>query len=565
MATRLAALAVLVISSIGFAQQQPGSPPPVPPSVPEATGSLPPPSVLPDAIPQPVPAVPTAPQAAPSPGSTAPQPGTPLNGMSAQPTNTLMSGLMSSQLTPVPRFNFKIDPNTSTKDLLPTPPKTKAGTGPLLADDLTKVPEVEFQARPENITAGGKLTEQTAHQLAKISHLNAKKTDAFMTALLENRPDLAGLPFAMGDDCRTSGERTKQFTIAVSTVRQALGGGQLQFNFNTVGGVSGPVPPGAGSSVGQAPQALPARPGQFWPQFVALCDQQDAALPRGDKALAEHVTLARIAALSQMLAPESAEMRLGLVKYLTGVPHVEATRALARLAIFSNEDDVRQAAIDSLKVRREKDYTDILLKALRHPWPAVAKRSAEAIARTGRTDLIPELVAVLDESDPRLPATKQVDGKKVAVVRELVKVNHHRNCMMCHSPADTEKGSGHAIIAEVPVQDQALPSPSQGYRQSSVELMIRVDVTYLRQDFSAMMAVADSGMWPEMQRFDFLVRERKLTAEEADAYREKLTPKEAGVLTPYHKAAVAALREITGKDTGPTAEAWRELLKLQSH
>jgi hypothetical protein len=50
---------------------------------------------------------------------------------------------------------------------------------------------------------------------------------------------------------------------------------------------------------------------------------------------------------------------------------------------------------------------------------------------------------------------------------------------------------------------------------------------------------------------------------EAADYRAKLAPKEAGVLSPYHKAALAALRELTGKDTTPTAEAWRKLLKLQ--
>jgi len=34
------------------------------------------------------------------------------------------------------------------------------------------------------------------------------------------------------------------------------------------------------------------------------------------------------------------------------------------------------------------------------------------------------------------------------------------------------------------------------------------------------------------------------------------------VLSPYHRAALAALRELTGRDTAPTAEAWRLLLKL---
>jgi hypothetical protein len=38
--------------------------------------------------------------------------------------------------------------------------------------------------------------------------------------------------------------------------------------------------------------------------------------------------------------------------------------------------------------------------------------------------------------------------------------------------------------------------------------------------------------------------------------------RESGVLSPYHKAALTALRELTGKDTEPTAEAWRKLLAM---
>jgi hypothetical protein len=300
----------------------------------------------------------------------------------------------------------------------------------------------------------------------------------------------------------------------------------------------------------------------FWQQYNALCEQEDAARPKAEKNVAEHATVARIAALMQMLAAESSDMRLGLVKYLTAVPHVEATKALARLAIYSPEDDVRLAAITALKVRREKDYTDILVKGLRYPWPAVAKRTADTIVRLGRSDLIPELVTVLTESDPRMPATKEIGGKKVAVVREMVKINHHRNCIMCHAPGTSSNISADVMRAEVPVPGQPLPSPSQGYGSSFQDLMIRLDVTYLRQDFSALLPVSDAAPWPDAQRFDFLVRERKLTDEEAVAYRDKLTPKEEGVLSPYHRAALAALREMTGKDTAPTAEAWQKLLKI---
>jgi hypothetical protein len=517
--------------------------------------------------PGPQPSIPggsSGPALAPLPGSGAVPPPAPVPPSEIERLR-LAEFQLAARAQAVKRFNFKIDENTPTKDLLPDAPKVGPINGPLLADDLAKVPEAEFQARPEKIPAAGKLTEQAAFQLAKINHMNAKKTDAFMTALIESRPDLAGLPFAMGDTCRTIGERTKQFTAAVNTVRQALNGSgnrvvaQVQdFILLNAPNPGGPVTPATSGQF--VAQPMPAVAGSFWSQYATLCEQEDAARPRSDKAVLEHITLARMAALMQMLAPETAELRLGLVKYLTGVPHVEATKALARMAIFSAEDDIRSAAIEALKVRKEKDYTDVLVMGLRYPWPAVAKRSADAIAKLGRADLVNELVAVLDETDPRMPAVKEMGGKKVLVVREMVKINHHRNCMMCHSPGSPETGTGSAITAEVPVQDQPLPLPSEGYRQSSPDMMVRIDVTYLRQDFSALMPVADAHPWPEMQRFDFLVRERKLTDDEVVVYRDKLTPKEAGVLSPYHKVALAALREITGKDTAPTAEAWRKLL-----
>lgn len=530
----VAALAAVALQALGgnAVAQQP-APPPAPPPLPSIqTPNLPPP-IGPNT---------QTPSFPPTPDPNVPLP----SGNGVNPSSQSgLSGLGVSRTIPVVRFDFKIETNTPVKDLLPTPPKGAPVRGPLLTNDLTRVPEVEFQAKSETRPQGEKMAEQAAHQLAKINHLNAKKTDAFMTALLENRSDLAGLPFAMGDDCRKSGEQAKQFTLAVAIVRQALPAA-------TSPAVVGLVPT-AGSQSQAGAQT-------FWPLYTTLCDQQDAARSKSDKPLAGHVTVARIAALMQMLAAESSEIRLGLVKYLTAVPHPEATRALARLAIFSSEDDVRLAAVDALKVRREKDYTDVLVSGLRYPWPAVAKRSADAIALLERADLIPELVKLLEDEDPRLPRTKRMGWSEVPVVREMVKLNHNRNCVMCHAPAASGVVTASAITVEVAVPGQPLPTPAEGYRQSTPELMIRVDVTYLRPDFSVVLAVGDAHPWPEGQRFDFLVRERQLTAEEAATYREKLTPKGAGVLSPYHKAALGALRELTGKDTTPTAAAWRELL-----
>ncbi len=487
---------------------------------------------------------------------------------------------------PGPRFNFKIDPKATAKDLLPPAPKANAVRGPVTTDDLKAIPEVEFAARPAKDIGHEKLLHQSAHQIAKINHVNGKKTDAFMAALLEHRPDLAGMPFAMGDACRTSGDKLKYFAQAAQLVRQAMAG-SVPPNAPPFGVPQAPQPAPTSRGLSAPTQFVGTRPATgtvtlgnftavqsvdvlsevviltqqpFWKRYAELCEQEDTARERTDKEIAEHVTVARVSALCQMLAAEPAEIRLGLVKHLTGVPHVEATKALARMAIYSAEGDIRSAALTALKVRREKDYTDVLVSGLRYPWPAVAKRAAEAIARLERTDLVPELLNVLDATDPRLPVVKDEDGKKVAAVREMVKLNHHRNCLMCHAPAGSGTPNPNALTAEVALQTQPLPQPFEGYRQSTPEIMVRLDVTYLRQDFSAAMPVADAHPWPETQRFDFFVRERKLTAEEAAEYRDKLTPKEEGVLSPYHRAAVAALRELTGKDAAPTASAWRKLL-----
>src|SRR5262249_11736875 len=113
------------------------------------------------------------------------------------------------------------------------------------------------------------------------------------------------------------------------------------------------------------------------------------------------------------------------------------------------------------------------------------------------------------------------------------------------------------------VPNQPLQPPSGGYGiATSPDVLVRIDVTYLRQDFSVMQPVADAAPWPEMQRFDFLVRSRVVTEEEAEAYRDKLDRREPGRLPPYQRAAVTALRELTGRDAAPTAEAWRQLLDL---
>jgi len=58
------------------------------------------------------------------------------------------------------------------------------------------------------------------------------------------------------------------------------------------------------------------------------------------------------------------------------------------------------------------------------------------------------------------------------------------------------------------------------------------------------------------------VRTRTLSEAVAKEYSKLLNDRGAGELSPYHRAILYALRELTGKDTEPTAAAWRRLLKL---
>jgi hypothetical protein len=489
--------------------------------------------------------------------------------------------------------SFTIDPKTPLKDLLPASPKIRRSAGPLMTDDLRRVPEVQFEA-PSGITNTVAI-QHIREQMAKINHLNGKKPDGFLEALRKERPDLTGLPFAMGDACRTTGERSRQFAAAVNTVRRAMqmsGGADARIREKemmiaqktreqavaaalqrrkameeqdksnalkkagktaSVGTPEVPFPP-----VSQP--ELPAAEA-FWDQYQNLCSQEDKGQSKPRQHQGETITLTRIAALTQILLPMP-HMHPGLVKYLSITPHAEATRTLARLAIFSGEEETRKAAIEALKIRRERDYTAILMSGLRYPWPTVAKRAAEAIIKLERKDLLPQLIDVLEEPDPRAPVMKEVKDTRVPVVRELVRVNHHRSCLLCHAPGNSGKVSGDALTASVPVPGQPLTPPSGGYNNSQPEILVRVDVTYLRQDFSAMQAVADANPWPERQRFDFLVRTRQLTEDEATAYCEKLKPREPGEFSPYQRAALAALRDLTGRDTEPAPGAWRRLLKL---
>jgi len=87
-------------------------------------------------------------------------------------------------------------------------------------------------------------------------------------------------------------------------------------------------------------------------------------------------------------------------------------------------------------------------------------------------------------------------------------------------------------------------------------LLVRADVTFMRQDFSVRQSVyAPTAVIPENLRFDYLVRTRPARAEELALVR-KAPPEKYE----QREAVLFALRELTGQDAGPTTEAWLKLL-----
>src|SRR5262249_52244547 len=85
---------------------------------------------------------------------------------------------------------------TAAKHLLPAAPQLTVKPWSLGLADLGQVPQVGFWDTPG-------AAEPIAQMNAKINQVNRQKADRFMQLLIDNRPDLAGLPFVLGDACRT--------------------------------------------------------------------------------------------------------------------------------------------------------------------------------------------------------------------------------------------------------------------------------------------------------------------------------------------------------------------------
>jgi hypothetical protein len=413
------------------------------------------------------------------------------------------------------------------------PPWQDAYTTEELAEMLRRVPEHSLAGPP---AAGGGRIEDGARGKAARQDLERtvrEQREKFLDGLLAKRPDLAGLPLRKGKDCQLEPAAARALDASSLEVRRRLA-----------------------SSLGPADRRRhpdPESPGGAAAATFAVY-RELVRDPRWR-------TPAGSPALEQILTGEPASVRLALVQYFRSPPDsAVAAAVLARRAVFDPSAEVRQEAVAGLHSWPAADYLPVLLSGLRYPWPPANYHAAEALAALGAEAAVPDLVRVLDAPDPCAPFEAEEGGQRVLAVRELVRLNHHSSCLLCHAPSFAQDD---LVRAPVPSPLEPLPPPTRYYggrRTTAGGLFVRADITYLRQDFSEVQPVENPGPWPNRQRFDFLVRVRRLAEGEVQAWRGRERPTGPLSLPASRQAAAFALRQLTGLDGGCTADSWNEAL-----
>ena len=116
-------------------------------------------------------------------------------------------------------------------------------------------------------------------------------------------------------------------------------------------------------------------------------------------------------------------------------------------------------------------------------------------------------------------------------------------------------------LAPIPTPGEAIPSSSRiYYAERSGTTLVRADVTYLKQDFSVMQAVKKQWVWPEKQRFDYLVRVRPLTPKELVGFDFQQNTARPLRRSDHKWAILNALRVLTERDGGTTIQGWHQVL-----
>jgi hypothetical protein len=358
--------------------------------------------------------------------------------------------------------------------------------------------------------ASAKLFEAATASMRERERLKEKGAPALTSTLrdlLAKRDDLRGLPLAAEDACQTAADAAKALGQLSRDVRLLARGSR--------GGVS----------LGE--------------EYYARLDVHAQWLEKRRGAHAKDAKV--VGPLAQMLQVESEPARVALVATLAAIGGKEASRALADRAVFDLSPHVRKSAIDALKARPADEVRPGLLAGLAYPWAEAADHAAFALLELNDLGAGPHLEKILKGPDPCAPFEES--GKWYE--RELVRVNHLRSCVLCHAPSIDTKD-----VVTGPVPTPGRPLPELYYAGRAGGQVVRADVVYLRQDFSAMHPIADAKPWPESQRFDYLVRKRELTAKEV-----AILPDPETTASPQREAARLVLAELKKRQANPVARA----------
>lgn len=277
---------------------------------------------------------------------------------------------------------------------------------------------------------------------------------------------------------------------------------------------------------------------------------------------AEWKTARAVPPLMQLLQAEGEPVRVLLIDFLSDIDGREATVAIAQRAIFDLSPSVREKAVTALAKRPDREYWQVLADGVRYPWAPAADHAAEAIATLRVESRLPDLVEMLKEPDPNITF---VEGKRT-MIREVVRLNHMANCLVCHAPSQS---TSQMLRGRVPSPGEA---PPPLYYHDTKGVFVRADVSYLRQDFSVVQPVLKAGKWPGQQRYDYFVLKRPATfAESEKGLKSGFTPRtdlpdESKLSSnpetfPQRDAVLFALKEITKADVGKSYAQWVKYLK----
>jgi hypothetical protein len=327
--------------------------------------------------------------------------------------------------------------------------------------------------------------------------------------LLTVRPDLSLLPVQSGPACRLAPHSATTLGVLSNKLRLFLG-------------------------VAAPRRSSDQRPDLAMLQSVLWRER------RGPKP--EWLRVEAIPALLQLLMHEDEPGRIMLIDLLTEIPETAATVALAQRAVFDLSPSVRDAAIRALQDRPAEVCRDVFLRALRHPWPPAAEHAAEALIALEDRGSVAALVNLLSRPDPASPVLLGESGHMG--VREVVRIHHVSNCLMCHPPSSSSSDpvlgvqpGGANIMSGRQRSGGDRNHDYQGTANSAGTvgdpLLVRGDVTFLRQDFSVL---------HDDERFDYLVRIRPLRTKELE---ELQATRKGESSHPQREAVLFALRELT--------------------